>query len=213
LAAPFDCAIQLPPNWQREVRRQLEPGEVVLAWFEPDLDAQLRYAKGLVVVTDRRVLTTTAASSESTDDHGAPSAEATRWRSWPLDSITELGAVGQAGVGTLELLTTGQRLAHWHYTLGRSSNADRLVQHFTTVRRGALSRRLEGALAESGKNCCPDCGAELVVACPACGETIESVMQVDCRACGTPLRPAELFGTVIRRKAEPASTPIVDDDA
>jgi len=60
---------------------------------------------------------------------------------------------------------------------------------------------------------CPDCGAELVVACPACGETIESVMQVDCRACGTPLRPAELFGTVIRRKAEPASTPIVDDDA
>ena len=51
----------------------------------------------------------------------------------------------------------------------------------------------------------------LVVECPACGETIESVMQVDCRACGTPLSPAELFGTTIRRKAEPARTPLADD--
>ncbi|HEX7449168.1 MAG TPA: ABC transporter ATP-binding protein [Pirellulales bacterium] len=171
MAAPSDSAIQLPPSWQREVRRQLEPGEVVLAWFEPDLDARLHYAKGLVVVTDRRVLTTSAESSESPEDGGAATAEAARWRSWPLDSITELGAVGQAGVGTLELLAPGQRLAHWHYTLGRSSNADRLVQQFTTVRRGALSGRLEGAFAESGKNCCPDCGAELPaesVACPFC---------------------------------------------
>jgi len=53
----------------------------------------------------------------------------------------------------------------------------------------------------------------MVVACTACGETIESVMQVDCRACGAPLRPAELFGTVIRRKAEPPATPIADNDA
>jgi hypothetical protein len=52
----------------------------------------------------------------------------------------------------------------------------------------------------------------MVVACEACGETIESVMQVDCRACGAALRPAELFGTVIRRKAEPAATPIADND-
>jgi predicted RNA-binding Zn-ribbon protein involved in translation (DUF1610 family) len=60
---------------------------------------------------------------------------------------------------------------------------------------------------------CPDCGTVLVVECAACQETIESVMQVDCRACGEPLRPAELFGTTIRRKAEPPATPIVDNDA
>jgi predicted RNA-binding Zn-ribbon protein involved in translation (DUF1610 family) len=60
---------------------------------------------------------------------------------------------------------------------------------------------------------CPDCGTLLVVECSACGETIESVMQVDCRACGVPLRPGELFGTTIRRKAEPPATPIADNDA
>ena len=58
---------------------------------------------------------------------------------------------------------------------------------------------------------CPDCGTILVVECPACAETIESVMQVDCRACGEPLRPPELFGVAIRRKAEPPATPIVDN--
>ncbi len=52
---------------------------------------------------------------------------------------------------------------------------------------------------------CPDCGTALIVDCPACGETIASVMQVDCRHCGTRLRPAELFGSAIRRKAEPSA--------
>jgi hypothetical protein len=37
-------------------------------------------------------------------------------------------------------------------------------------------------------------------------------MQVDCRVCGTSLRPAELFGTPIRRKAEPSATPLADDE-
>jgi predicted RNA-binding Zn-ribbon protein involved in translation (DUF1610 family) len=60
---------------------------------------------------------------------------------------------------------------------------------------------------------CPDCGARLIVACPACQETIESVMQVDCRRCGHPLRPAELFGATIRRKAEPASASALGEDA
>jgi predicted amidophosphoribosyltransferase len=52
----------------------------------------------------------------------------------------------------------------------------------------------------------------MVVECPACQETIESVMQVNCRACGAPLRPAELWGGVIRRKAEPASAPLISLD-
>jgi hypothetical protein len=50
---------------------------------------------------------------------------------------------------------------------------------------------------------CPDCGGELLHACPACDAPIESAMQVDCRACGAPLREGELFGRPIRRKPEP----------
>lgn len=174
MANRVDHGGQLPAAWQEEVRRELQPGEVVLAWFEPDLDAQLRYSKGLVVVTDRRVLTATKPSSEgpiAVAAAGEAQVQSELWRSWPLESVSELGAVGQSGVGTLELLATGQRLAHWHYTLGRSSNVDRLVQQFTTVRRGSPSSRIDGLLAEAGKNCCPDCGAELPPeseACPFC---------------------------------------------
>jgi ATP-binding cassette subfamily B protein len=158
---------QLPKPWQREAKRQLEPGETLLAWFEPDLDIRLRFSRGLVVVTDRRVLTVEATSAAGTEG----TAER-RWHSWPLDSVTALGAAPQAGVGTLELLATGERLAHWHYTLGRSSSADRLVQQFAAFRHSALSGRSDGkAREETRKSCCPDCGAELPAEsldCPFC---------------------------------------------
>jgi ATP-binding cassette, subfamily B, bacterial len=164
LADKTDPLSQLPKHWQREVRGQLDPGENLLAWFEPDLDTRLRYSRGLVLVTDRRVLTT--AGDETAEPEGAP------WHAWPLDSVTNLGAAPQAGVGTLELLSTGKRLAHWHYTLGRSSNADRLVQQFAAFRRQALSGRIDGKSGdEQTKTCCPDCGAELPaesIDCPFC---------------------------------------------
>jgi len=161
-----DTLSQLPKHWQREVRRQLDSGETVLAWFEPDLDTRLRYAEGLVLVTDHRVLTAQApVSVEAGADEGL-------WRSWPLDSVTELGAAAEAGVGTLELLATGRRLAHWHYTIGRSSNADRLVQQFAAFRRSGLTRPGDARLGdEQPKTCCPDCGAELPaesIDCPIC---------------------------------------------
>lgn len=51
---------------------------------------------------------------------------------------------------------------------------------------------------------CPDCGSPMITACPACAAPLRSIMQVDCRVCGEPLRAAEAFGTPIRRKAEPS---------
>src|SRR5487761_1021404 len=167
LADKPDPLSQLPRHWQREVWRQLDPGETLLAWFEPDLDTRLRYSRGLVLVTDRRVLT--AEWREALD---SPGEDSPLWHAWPLDSVTDLGAAPQAGVGTLELLATGQRLAHWHYTIGRSSNADRLVQQFAAFRRSALSGRGDDKLREEqAKSCCPDCGAELPaesINCPFC---------------------------------------------
>jgi len=71
---------------------------------------------------------------------------------------------------------------------------------------GHARRYLEGVTSPS-EEACPDCGTTLLTACGACGATIESAMQVDCRACGEPLRDAELFGGVIRRKAEPPAGP------
>ena len=78
--------------------------------------------------------------------------------------------------------------------------------------RCGYGRRYLTGVTTPESEACPDCGATLIVACPDCGETIESVMQVDCRSCGASLRPGELFGAEIRRKPEPAASPVVPDD-
>ena len=65
-----------------------------------------------------------------------------------------------------------------------------------SARAAGFGRRYLVGVTMPADEACPDCGTMLVVECPACGETIESVMQVDCRACGAPLRPA---GAVRRR--------------
>src|SRR5436305_14895291 len=44
----------IPASRRDEVALQLQPGERPLACFEPDLEAKLRYAPGLVLLPDRR---------------------------------------------------------------------------------------------------------------------------------------------------------------
>lgn len=47
---------------------------------------------------------------------------------------------------------------------------------------------------------CPQCAGELRARCPACGARFSSAFAVECEACGRELRPAELFGTPIRKQ-------------
>jgi predicted RNA-binding Zn-ribbon protein involved in translation (DUF1610 family) len=47
---------------------------------------------------------------------------------------------------------------------------------------------------------CPQCAGELRSRCPACGARFSSAFAVECEACGGELRPAELFGTPIRKQ-------------
>jgi ribosomal protein S27E len=63
---------------------------------------------------------------------------------------------------------------------------------------GAAQRYFEERAAELPSTCA-QCGGELRATCPACGARFSSAFAVDCEACGRPLRPAELFGTRIRR--------------
>jgi predicted RNA-binding Zn-ribbon protein involved in translation (DUF1610 family) len=46
---------------------------------------------------------------------------------------------------------------------------------------------------------CPACGGEMLRRCRACSAPFASAFAVECEVCGEPLRPAELFGTPIRR--------------
>ena len=47
---------------------------------------------------------------------------------------------------------------------------------------------------------CPTCDGEMRHRCPACGARFSSVFAIECEACGGKLRPAEQFGTAIRRR-------------
>ena len=120
---------RLPQSRQLEVESWLHEGEYVLAWFAPDLDDQLRFARGLLVLTDRRLL--------SLPDK--PDVGGSDLRQWRLDEITHLAARDRAGVGLLEAIGASGRLAHWRYTVAVAAGANRLIEHLDRFRLGERS--------------------------------------------------------------------------
>ncbi len=46
---------------------------------------------------------------------------------------------------------------------------------------------------------CLQCGGEMLRRCRACNAPFSSAFSVECEECGAELRPAELFGTRIRK--------------
>ncbi len=157
----------LPADLRGTVEAQLAAGEKPLVWVEFDLDSRLHYARGLLVLTDQRLLDigpTEAAVSASQDvQAGLP------FRAWPLTAIKGLRAREHAGVGTLELLGAESLLGHWRYTIGRAAQAHRLVDRFDRPRRGDRAGGEE--LADPPTTVCPSCGAILAAdqkTCPDC---------------------------------------------
>src|SRR5437667_10684206 len=47
---------EIPAVWRADAESQLATGENVVSALEIDLDTRLRFGKGLVIVTDRRLL-------------------------------------------------------------------------------------------------------------------------------------------------------------
>jgi ATP-binding cassette subfamily B protein len=164
-SATLDAWQSLPHRLRTEVETQLGPGESTLAWFEPDLNAGLHFAQGLVVLTNRRLLSVEADGclSES-DSDGAGSA---RCQTWPLQDSCSLRAVDQGGAGALELLGPGGRLAQWRFTTARAVSARRLADRFKAIGAGD-SEEEEEPPADS---ICPTCGGYVSAEqarCPAC---------------------------------------------
>jgi ATP-binding cassette subfamily B protein len=120
----------LPESRRLEVESWLHSGESVLAWFAPDLDDRLRFARGLVVLTDRRLLSLPAEGEV---------AGSNQLRQWRLDEIAELTTRDRAGLGTLEVIGPTGPLAHWRYTVAVASGANGLVEHLERFRLGERS--------------------------------------------------------------------------
>ena len=120
------------------LQSQLIAHENVLGSLSVDLDSQLRFAPGLLALTDRRLLA---------NQDGV-------WQAWPLVPDLALRHSDHAGVGTLELHNAHTLLARWRYTLAADPQALRLLKLFEQ-RQAPQAPGLD----EPGQ--CPTCQAPL----------------------------------------------------
>ncbi len=98
------------------VHPPLASGENVLARLSVDLNAQLHFAEGAIVLTDHHL--------HARQDAQAP------WQTWPLGPDLSLSQHDHAGVATLSLHTATRQLATWHLTLAQQAPLQTLLDQF-----------------------------------------------------------------------------------
>ncbi|MDR7049966.1 ATP-binding cassette subfamily B protein [Duganella sp. 3397] len=149
---------ELPDRWRSDIQAQLSQGENVVSALEVDLDQQLRFAKGILIITNTRLLAR------------APGQE--QWQAWPFSFDLSLEHHDHAGVGHLELVSARGRLAAWRFTLGQNLQAIRLVEQFAAQRDSHASGQ---PLIVDDTNVCPSCKAPLEPdqeECPVCTKVV-----------------------------------------
>ena len=139
-----------------ELRAQLAPHENVQAALSVDLSVSLRFAPGVLVLTPSRIVGKDADSN---------------WQSWQLSEDLQLRLIDHAGVGTLELHDSAQRLGLWRFTLGQQAQVMHFLQRFEQLRDANVNGTLDQALVPVDENRCPVCGTIMPPdsdECPAC---------------------------------------------
>ncbi len=123
-----------------------EAGESPRATFTHDLDQNLRYAKGTLVLTNRRLIheESPAGTAPGPQQSGFGAAE-----SWPLTEDVTFKACAYAGVGELELRTRDRLLVRLHYTIGRHPEACAFVKCFEALAAGPAAGDKELSSQES----------------------------------------------------------------
>ena len=124
--------------------------ENVVAPLEVDLDAGLRFARGLLILTNQRLLAWEPSTAQ--------------WSEWPLRPDLHVRISDHAGVGVLELVDDTGRLATWRFTLQMTLQAQRWQEAFE--KRDETER-----LSAEEVSYCPSCKAPLPPdseECPTC---------------------------------------------
>lgn len=150
----------VPDGWDNDVRKQLASGENVLTGVEVDLDTKLRFTKGILVVTNRRLMSR------------APGE--TVWRDWAYQPGLVLRHHDHAGVGHLELVDPHGLLAGWRFTLGQNLHAIRVADAFAEQVK-SVETGLPVAVPE--QHTCPSCKAPLAPdqeECPICAKVVHT---------------------------------------
>ena len=161
------------PGWARSLTEEhLSDQETVLAWFEPDLSADLRYATGLVILTDRRLVSLEWAAPGGNGKYGVKPKSVQKWE---LDATAEFAIKEIAGIGRLDLLNESGLLARWRYTMARGAGARRLAERWEAEKRGETIVLEESSSPQSESGECPVCGnptAAGAATCRSCGASL-----------------------------------------
>jgi hypothetical protein len=140
----------LPTHFVAELHRQLAEGEQILAFFTPDLSQNHRFRAGLVVVTNRRVLSVSSvadrdgasnpSSSQVVDSAGSLITSEWPWSNDYVAKIVEFGSTG-----TVELSGALGLIGSWHFTSSLFPAARQFVRRFQAL----ASNQLEALEDES----------------------------------------------------------------
>lgn len=143
------------PQWAA-LQARLSDAENAAAVLEVDLDSAGRFNRGLLVLTERRLLAWDPATAA--------------WSEWGLRPDLAMRISDHAGVGSLELVDGSQRLALWRFTLQINLQAQRWHE--------AFERRDEPARPDTEElSFCPSCKAPLPPEseeCPTCARELHT---------------------------------------
>ncbi len=151
----------VPAPWRDEVVSLLAPDESVIAGLELDLGLNLHFASGVVVLTNKRLL------SNDPDHEG--------WRQWPFAAGLALGHRDHAGVGTLDLSDGDGLLERWHHTLGPDAAVRRLTEQFHEHIKAMVGGR--AVVPHTTDAVCPVCENPIPDghdSCPTCARTVNA---------------------------------------
>ena len=144
----------LPESIRAEVIKQLADNEQLVAWMEGDLDANLHFARYLLVLSNSGILSKADTASS--------------WQVWHYRAGLTLQRHDHAGIGSLELFDGESRLASWRYTLTQNAPAQRIMAGFEQQLAASLSGK---PVMQATESVCPNCQAPLAPGqeeCPIC---------------------------------------------
>ena len=144
----------LPESIRADVIKQLADNEQLVAWMEGDLDANLHFARYLLVLSNSGILSKADTASS--------------WQVWHYRAGLTLQRHDHAGIGSLELFDGESRLASWRYTLTQNAPAQRIMAGFEQQLAASLSGK---PVMQATESVCPNCQAPLAPGqeeCPIC---------------------------------------------
>ncbi len=151
----------LPNYWQIALGAMEAPVpdlEAALAWVELDLDAELRFEKSLLLLTEKALVWTDGVQLEN----------------WPLSQGERLVHGDHAGVGQLKFELAERLLRVWHFTLAVNPQVLRLQSNFRQLTRFHQEDQQE--LSQYDKQVCPVCLSPKPAnsdACPTCDPEVD----------------------------------------